>query len=50
MKYLRKFNECYKGDVFYFLEGAIDVAFKNFKLDEVIDNIFSVSIKVSGKK
>lgn len=49
----------YKGDVVYFKlqEGAdVDVAFKEFKLDEVIDDkitldsIFSVSIKVSSKK
>lgn len=49
----------YKGDMVYFklLEGAdVDVAFKEFKLDEVIDDkitldsIFSVSIKVSSKK
>lgn len=49
----------YKGDVVYFklLEGAdVDVAFKEFKLDDVIDDkitldsIFSVSIKVSSKK
>ena len=49
----------YKGDVVYFKlqEGAdVDVAFKEFKLDDVIDDkitldsIFSVSIKVSSKK
>ena len=49
----------YKGDMVYFkiLEGAdVDVAFKEFKLDDVIDDkitldsIFSVSIKVSSKK
>lgn len=48
----------YKGDVVYFKiqEGAdVDVAFKEFKLDEVIDDkitldsCFSVSIKVSSK-
>jgi hypothetical protein len=49
----------YKGDMVYFkiAEGAdVDVAFKEFKLDDVIDDkitldsIFSVSIKVSSKK
>ena len=47
----------YKGDLVYFKEGAdVDVAFKEFKLDEVIDDkitldsMFSVSIKVSSKK
>jgi hypothetical protein len=51
----------YKGDLVYFkiLEGAdvdVDVAFKEFKLDEVIDDkitldsMFSVSVKVSSKK
>ena len=49
----------YKGDLVYFKlqEGVdVDVAFKEFKLDEVIDDkikldsILSVSIKVSSKK
>jgi len=49
----------YKGNLVYFkiLEGAdVDVAFKEFKLDEVIDDkitldsIFSVSVKVSSKR
>jgi hypothetical protein len=49
----------HKGDKVYFkiAEGAdVDVAFKEFKLDEVIDDkitldsMFSVSVKVSSKK
>jgi hypothetical protein len=49
----------HKGDKVYFkiLEGAdVDVAFKEFKLDEVIDDkitldsMFSVSVKVSSKR
>lgn len=58
-RYVFFFEKGHKGDLVYFKlqEGAdVDVAFKEFKLDEVIDDkikldsILSVSIKVSSKK